>query len=60
MKSFYATPTLMRYTRKGKALKRWGSPIRQGSGSLFAHLWATSDFAPRSEAVGIPNTARVR
>ena len=36
------------------ALKRWGSPGRQGLCSHLAHLWATSDSAPRSEAVGTP------
>ena len=38
------------------ALKRWGSPKRPGLRSHFAHNWATSDFAPRSETVGIPET----
>ena len=36
------------------ALKRWGPPRRQGSCSHQAHLWATADFFPRSEAMGIP------
>ena len=36
------------------ALKRWGSPRPQGLCSHVAHLWATSDSAPRSEAVGTP------
>ena len=36
------------------ALKRWGRPRRQGLYSHLAHLWATSDSAPRSEAVGTP------
>ena len=36
------------------ALKRWGSPRRQGLCSHLAHLWATSDFARRCEAVGTP------
>ena len=36
------------------ALKRWGPPRRQGLCSHLAHLWATSDSAPRSEAVGTP------
>ena len=36
------------------ALKRRGSPRRQGLCSHLAHLWATSDFAPRSEAEGNP------
>ena len=31
------------------ALKRRGSPRRQGLCSQLAHLWATSDFVPRSE-----------
>ena len=41
------------------ALKRWGSPRRQGLRSQLAHKCATSDFAPRSEAEGIPKTAGV-
>ena len=28
--------------------------------SIFDHLWATSDLAPRYEALGIPETAGVR
>ena len=35
------------------ALKRWGSPRRQGLHSHLAHKWATSDFAPRSEDGGL-------
>ena len=31
------------------ALRRWGPPRRQGLCSHLAHLWATSDSAPRSE-----------
>ena len=41
------------------ALKRWGSPRRHGLRSHLANKWATSDCAPRSEAVGIPEAARV-
>ena len=41
------------------ALKRWGTPRRQGLCSHLAHLWATSDSATRSEAVGTPQTAGV-
>ena len=41
------------------ALKRWGPPRLQGLCSHLAHLGATSDSAPRSEAVGIPEAARV-
>ena len=41
------------------ALKRRGSPKRQGLCSHLAHLWATSDFVPRSEALGIPLGGRV-
>ena len=41
------------------ALKRWGPPRQQGLCSHFAHLWATSDSAPRSEAVGTPQAAKV-
>ena len=36
------------------ALKRRGSPRRQGSRSHLAHKWAASDSAPRSEVEGIP------
>ena len=36
------------------ALKRWGSPGQHGLCSHLAHLWATSDPAPRCEALGIP------
>ena len=36
------------------ALKRGGSLRWQGLCSHLAHLWATSDFVPRSEAEGIP------
>ena len=41
------------------ALKWRGSPRRQGLCNHLAHKWATSDSAPRSEAVGIPDTAGV-
>ena len=41
------------------ALKRRGSPRRQGLRSHLADKWATSDFAPRSEAVGIPEAVGV-
>ena len=41
------------------ALKRWGPPRRQGLCSHLAHLWATSDSAPRSEAVGTPEAVGV-
>ena len=41
------------------ALKPWGSPRRQGLCRHLAHLWATSDFAPGSEAVGFPKAAGV-
>ena len=41
------------------ALKRRGSPRRQGLCSYLAHKWATSDFAPYSEAEGLPETAGV-
>ena len=34
------------------ALKRWGPPRRQGLCSHLAHLWATSDSAPRSPLEG--------
>ena len=39
------------------ALKRWGPPRRQGLCSHLAHLWATCDSAPRSEAMGTPQAA---
>ena len=41
------------------ALKSCGSPRRQGLCSHLAHLWATSDFAPRSGAVGTPQAVGV-
>ena len=41
------------------ALRRWGSRRRQALCSHLAHLWATSDLAPRSKAVGIPELAGV-
>ena len=41
------------------AMKRWGPPRRQGFFSHLAHWWATSDSAPRSEAVGTPEVAGV-
>ena len=40
-------------------LKRWGPPRLQGLCSHLAHLGATSDSAPCSEAVGIPQAAGV-
>ena len=41
------------------ALKRWAPPRRHGLCSHLAHLWATSDSATRSEAVGTPQAAAV-
>ena len=41
------------------ALKRWRPPRRQGLLSHLAHLWATSDSAPRFEAVETPKAAGV-
>ena len=41
------------------ALKRWGPPKRQGLCSHLAHLCATSDSPPRSEAVGTPQAVGV-
>ena len=41
------------------ARKRRGPPWRQGLCSHHAHLWATSDYAPRSEAAGTPHAAGV-
>ena len=40
-------------------LKHWGTPRRQGLCSHPAHLWATSDFVPRSETLGTPQAVRV-
>ena len=40
------------------ALKRWGPPRRQGLCSHPAHLWANSDSAPRSQALGRPSRGR--
>ena len=39
------------------ALKRRGPSRGQGLCRQLAHLWATSDFAPRFEAVGTPEAA---
>ena len=36
------------------ALKWWGPPTQQDLCSHVAHLWATSDSALRSKAVGTP------
>ena len=41
------------------APKQRGSLRRQGLRSHLAHKWATSDFAPLSEAEGIPEAAGV-
>ena len=41
------------------ALKRWGSPRRQGLCSHLAHLWATSDSAPCFEVEELPEAAGV-
>ena len=41
------------------ALKRRGAPMRRGLCSNLPHLWATSDFALRSEAVGTPEAVGV-
>ena len=41
------------------AVKRWGPLRRQGLCSYIAHLWATSNSAPRSQAVGTPQAAVV-
>ena len=41
------------------ALKRWGPHMRQGLCSHLAHLWATFDSAPCSQAVGTPHAAGV-
>ena len=40
------------------ALRRCGSLRRQGLCSHLAHKWATSNFAPRSKAVEIPEGGR--
>ena len=41
------------------ALKRRGSPRRQGLCSHLAHKWATADFMPGSKVDGFPETAGV-
>ena len=41
------------------AMKRWGTTRWQGFRSHLAHKWATSDFAPRFEAEGIPEAVGV-
>ena len=41
------------------ALKRWGPPGQQGLCSHLAHLWATCESAPRSEAVATPQAVWV-
>ena len=41
------------------ALKRWGPPRRKGLFGHLAHLWATSESAPRSDAVRTPHWAGV-
>ena len=41
------------------ALKRRGSPRRQGLCSHLAHKWATFASAPRFEAMGLPEAAGV-
>ena len=40
------------------ALKRWGTPRSQGLCSHLAHLGATNDYLPRSEALGTPPGSR--
>ena len=51
------------YSRKKKITRPDGFLLHaftaEKKGGL-AHLWATSDSAPRSEAVGLPDTAGVR
>ena len=42
------------------AVKRCGHPRREGLCSHLAHLFATSDFPPRFDAVGTPLAAGVR
>ena len=59
-RNYVATlPTLGPLAILPLALKWWGSLKRQGLCSHLAHLWATSDSAPRSEAVGNPQAAGV-
>ena len=41
------------------ALKQWGPPRQEGIRNHLAQLWATSNSAPRCEAVGTPHAARV-
>ena len=50
----YTLPTCGQLLILPPALKGWGPPRRQGLCSHLAHLWATSDSAPRSEAEEVP------
>ena len=40
-------------------LKRWGPPRQQELCSQSAHLWGNSNFVPRREEFGNPQTAGV-
>ena len=53
-------PTCGPFLILSPAMKHWGPPRRQGLGSHYAHMWAISDFVPRYEALGTPETAGVR
>ena len=46
-------PTCGPFLILSPAVKHWEPPIRQGSGSQ-SHLWATTHFVPRYEALGTP------
>ena len=41
------------------ALKRWGHSRRHGFCRHLSHLWATSESAPRTKAVGTPRRQRL-
>ena len=59
-RGYFATPpTCGPFLLLFPALKRWGPPIRHELCSHRAHLWATSDVAPRSKALGTPHMAGV-
>ena len=52
-------PTYLRATSDfAPALKRWGTPGRQGLCSHLAHLWATSDSVPWLYSGGEPPGGR--
>ena len=53
-------PTCGPFLLLSPAMKHWGPPRWQGLGSHCAHMWATSYFVPRYEALGTPETVGVR